>query len=94
MSKSKKRLRDSLNHKQPDKIPVDLGSTSVTGIHVLAIERLRDFYGLEKRPVRLIEPYQMLGEIENDLAEITSPWILTTAILIALRPISIPIAAA
>ena len=70
MSKSKKRLRDSLNHKQPDKIPVDLGSTSVTGIHVLAIERLRDFYGLEKRPVRLIEPYQMLGEIENDLAEI------------------------
>jgi uroporphyrinogen-III decarboxylase len=70
MSKSKERLRDSLNHKQPDKIPVDLGSTSVTGIHVLAIERLRDFYGLEKRPVRLVEPYQMLGEIENDLAEI------------------------
>jgi uroporphyrinogen-III decarboxylase len=70
MSKSKERLRDSLNHKQPDKIPVDLGSTSVTGIHVLAIERLRDFYGLEKRPVRLIEPYQMLGEIDNDLAEI------------------------
>lgn len=70
MSRSKERLNDSLNHKQPDKIPVDVGSTSVTGIHVLAIQRLRDFYGLEKRPVRLIEPYQMLGEIENDLAEI------------------------
>jgi uroporphyrinogen-III decarboxylase len=70
MSNSKKRLIDSLNHKQPDKIPVDLGSTSVTGIHVLTIDRLRDFYGLEKRPVRLIEPYQMLGEIESDLAEI------------------------
>jgi uroporphyrinogen-III decarboxylase len=70
MSRSKERLNDSLNHKQPNKIPVDVGSTSVTGIHVLAIQRLRDFYGLEKRPVRLIEPYQMLGEIENDLAEI------------------------
>lgn len=70
MSNRKERLRDSLNHKQPDKIPVDLGSSAVTGIHVLGIERLRDFYGLEKRPVRLIEPYQMLGEIENDLAEI------------------------
>jgi uroporphyrinogen-III decarboxylase len=70
MSKSKERLIDSLNHRQPDKIPVDLGSTAVTGIHVLAIERLRDFYGLEKRPVRLIEPYQMLGEIEDDLSEI------------------------
>lgn len=70
ISANRKRLKDSLAHKQPDRIPIDLGSTSVTGIHVLAIERLRNFYGLEKRPVRLIEPYQMLGEIENDLAEI------------------------
>ena len=70
MPSSKERLKDSLNHKQPDKIPVDLGSTGVTGIHVLTIERLRNFYGLGKRPVRLIEPYQMLGEIDTDLAEI------------------------
>lgn len=70
MTKSRERLISSLNHKEPDKIPVDIGSTSVTGIHVLAIENLREYYGLEKRPVRLIEPYQMLGEIEDDLAEI------------------------
>jgi hypothetical protein len=70
MNTSKDRLITSLNHKQPDKIPVDIGSTAVTGIHVLAIENLREYYGLEKRPVKLIEPYQMLGEIENDLAEL------------------------
>ena len=70
MKTSRDRLICSLNHKEPDKIPVDIGSTSVTGIHVLAIENLREYYGLDKRPVRLIEPYQMLGEIENDLAEI------------------------
>ena len=70
LSGHRKRLKDSLAHKQPDRIPIDLGSTSVTGIHVLAIDKLRDFYGLEKRPVKLIEPYQMLGEIENDLADI------------------------
>lgn len=70
MQSSKERLIDSLNHKQPDRIPIDLGSTSVTGIHVLAVERLRNYYGLEKRPIRLIEPYQMLGEIDSDLAEI------------------------
>ena len=62
----RKRLKDSLGHKQPD---IDLGSTAVTGIHVLAIDRLRDFYGLDKRPVKLLDPYQMLGEIEDDLAE-------------------------
>ncbi len=67
---SKERLKAALNHIQPDKIPVDFGSSCVTGIHVLAIERLRDYFGLEKRAVKVIEPGQMLGEIDNDLAEI------------------------
>ncbi|MDX9880824.1 MAG: uroporphyrinogen decarboxylase family protein [Prolixibacteraceae bacterium] len=67
---SKERLQSSLNHIQPDKIPVDFGSTCVTGIHVLAVERLRDYFGLEKKPVKVIEPCQMLGEIGDDLAEI------------------------
>jgi hypothetical protein len=66
----RERLQAALHHRQPDKIPVDIGSTSVTGIHVLALERLRDYYGLEKRPVRLIEPYQMLGQVDEDLAEV------------------------
>ncbi len=64
---SKERVIASLNHQQTDKAAIDFGSTSVTGIHVLAIERLRDYYGLEKKPVKVIEPYQMLGEVEEDL---------------------------
>jgi len=67
---SKERLQATLNHKQPDKMVVDFGSNAVTGIHVLMVEKLRDYYGLEKRPVKVIEPYQMLGEVENDLLEI------------------------
>jgi hypothetical protein len=46
---------------------VDFGSTGVTGIHVLIVEKLRDYYGLEKKPVRVVEPYQMLGEIDSEL---------------------------
>jgi hypothetical protein len=46
---------------------VDFGATGVTGIHVLIIEKLREYYGLERRPVKVIEPYQMLGEIDSDL---------------------------
>jgi hypothetical protein len=64
---SKKQLDLTLSHKQPDKLVVDFGATSVTGIHVLVVERLREYYGLEKKPVRVIEPYQMLGLVENDL---------------------------
>ena len=67
---SKERIQTALNHKAPDRIPIDFGGSPVTGIHVLAIEKLRDYYGLNKKPVKVIEPYQMLGEIENDLKKI------------------------
>ena len=66
---SKSRIHTALNHKSSDRIPVDFGGTPVTGIHVLAVERLRDYFGLEKKPVKVIEPYQMLGELEDDLRE-------------------------
>ena len=35
--------------------------------HVSIVEGLRRVYGLEKRPVKIHEPYQMLGLIEDDL---------------------------
>jgi len=67
---SKQRILASINHQQPDRIAVDFGATPVTGIHVLAIERLRKHYGLEYKPIKVTEPYQMLGEIDADLMDI------------------------
>jgi hypothetical protein len=67
---SKERVLNSLDHRQPDAVPVDFGSTAVTGIHVSAIAGLREHYGLEKRPVKVYEPYQMLGLIDEDLKQI------------------------
>ena len=66
-SNSKHNFRETINHRQPERVVVDFGSTSVTGIHVLIVEKLREYYGLEKRPVRVFEPYQMLGEIDDEL---------------------------
>jgi len=60
----------ALDHRETGRIPVDFGSTSVTGIHVRAVENLRNYYGLERKPVKVTEPFQMLGEIDDDLAEI------------------------
>jgi len=62
-------LQKTLNHQEPDRIVFDMGSNAVTGIHVKTLENLCKYYGLEKRPVRLIEPYQMLGLVEEDLIE-------------------------
>jgi uroporphyrinogen-III decarboxylase len=64
---SKERIRTALSHRLPDRIPVDFGATTVTGIHILVVEKLRDYYGLERCPVKLTEPYQMLGELDDEL---------------------------
>ena len=62
-------LKSTLDHKEVAGISVDFGATAVSGIHVLCIKRLREYYGLEKRPVKVIEPYQMLGGLDDDLKE-------------------------
>lgn len=66
---SKERVLASLAHREPDRVPIDFGSTGVTGIHVSCVAALRDHYGLERRPVKVHEPYQMLGLVEEDLKQ-------------------------
>ncbi len=65
----RERILTALAHREPDRIPVDFGSTAVTGLHVSVVAALREYYGLDRHPVRVIEPYQMLGEVEDDLKE-------------------------
>lgn len=66
---SKQRLQDALNHKQPDRLPVDFGSTATTGMHHSCVAALREYYGLEKHLIKISDPIQMLGLIEDDLKE-------------------------
>jgi hypothetical protein len=64
----KERLRRALCHEEAA-VPLDLGSASVTGVHVSLVEQLREHYGLPREPVKVHEPYQMLGLLEEDLKE-------------------------
>jgi len=68
---SRERVRTALAHKQPDRVPVDFGSTMVTGISVSVVSRLRKHLGLDGPGdrVRVDEPYQMLGAMDDDLRE-------------------------
>jgi hypothetical protein len=54
----RKRVLDAINHLTPDRVPVDFGGSAVTGMHVSCV-KLRDHYGLERRLVRVTEPFQM-----------------------------------
>jgi uroporphyrinogen decarboxylase len=52
---SRERLLTALSHQEPDRIPFDLGSTQVTGIHVVAYRNLRAFMGLPVVEARLCD---------------------------------------
>ena len=65
----RKRVLDAINHRIPDRVPVDFGGGPTTGMHVSCVAALRDHYGLEKRIVKICEPFQMLGQIDDDLKE-------------------------
>lgn len=67
----RQRVLRALNYQPVDRVPVDLGGTLGTGGHVSVIANLRRALGLDKpgTPVKVIEPYQMLGEVQADLRE-------------------------
>lgn len=67
--KSKERILAAIEHRQPDRVPVDFGASFITGIHCSVVESLRRHYGLDAHPVKVCEPYQMLGLVEDDLKE-------------------------
>lgn len=68
---SRERVALALDHKEPDCIPLDLGASAVTGMHVSAVYKLRQALGLDPpaTPVKVVEPYQMLGEVAPDLVD-------------------------
>ncbi|MDR0448119.1 MAG: methyltransferase [Treponema sp.] len=65
----RERLVSALNHIQPDRPPVDLGACGQTGISASTMYRLRKALGLPQKPVKVIEPFQMLGAIDKDLRQ-------------------------
>jgi hypothetical protein len=71
MMTSRERVARALNHQEPDRLPLDLGASPTTGMQVSSVYLLRQALGLDPpgTPVRVIEPYQMLGEIKPDLME-------------------------
>lgn len=66
---SRERVNLALAHQEPDRVPIDLGGSAVTGMHVSVVYQLRQTLALDPpgTPVKVVDPYQMLGEIAPDL---------------------------
>jgi hypothetical protein len=67
----RERVLRALRYEPVDRVPVDLGGTNTSGAHVSVVAHLRQALGLDKpgEPVKVDEPYQMLGEVAMDLLE-------------------------
>lgn len=66
---SRERVLATLNHEKPDRIPLDLGGSAQTGISASVLYQLRRELGLKEKPIRVNEPFQLLGEVEEDVRQ-------------------------
>jgi len=63
---SRERVRSSIDHKQPDRIPFDFGGTSVTGISAMAYNKLKRNLGVSS-PTRVYDVIQQLAMVESEV---------------------------
>ncbi len=69
MNEFSRKGKKALNHQESDRIPLDLGSTLVTGIQASTYAKLRLALGLKDKFVKIADPCQMLGEVEPEVIE-------------------------
>lgn len=65
----RERLLTSLNHREPDRVPYDLGSSQVTGIHEVAYRAARECLGLPSVEPVICDDVQGLALPDRDLLD-------------------------
>jgi uroporphyrinogen decarboxylase len=59
----------ALEHREPDRVPIDLSGHRSSGIAALLYPRLRALLGLPPAPVRVYDPIQQLAIVHPDVLE-------------------------
>ena len=63
---SRERILSAINHIQPDKVPVDLGSSTVTGISAIAYNNLKRHLKIESK-TRVFDVVQQLANVDMEV---------------------------
>ena len=67
---SRERVKLALNHQEPDRIPLDLGATNITGIHETAYRKLRTHLNLNnKQQIRIANIVEQMAWFDDDMAD-------------------------
>ena len=68
--KSRERIKMSINHKQVDRVPIDLGSMRSTGIATIAYNNLRKKLGITKGLAKMYDFIQQLAYPEKEIRDL------------------------
>ena len=68
---SKERVIAALNHKEPDRIPLDLGSTKMTGISITAYRKFIEYKGWQRLDANpgILDVVQQLAYVPEGVME-------------------------
>lgn len=66
---SYERIKAALEHREPDRVPFDLGSTVLTGMNTVAYRNLRKYLGLPEVEVQTYDTKQQLARIDQDVLD-------------------------
>ena len=65
----RERVLAALNHQPPDRLPIDLSGHRSSGMAAVAYARLRNYLGLEPKPIRVYDPIQQLAIVDEDVLQ-------------------------
>jgi uroporphyrinogen decarboxylase len=63
------RVKAALEHREPDRVPFDLGGSVLTGMNRHCYEKLRNYLGLPEKEIVIQDVMQQLAKIDDDAAE-------------------------
>ncbi|MHC4743174.1 MAG: uroporphyrinogen decarboxylase family protein [Planctomycetota bacterium] len=66
---SRERVLAALEHREPDRVPIDLSGHRSSGIAAIAYAKLRDYLGLPSRAIRVYDVIQQLAIVDEDVLE-------------------------
>jgi uroporphyrinogen decarboxylase len=66
---SRERVLAAIHHEQPDRVPIDLGSTPSSGISAIAYQEVKKYLGITTGHVRIYDVVQQLAQPEQSVLD-------------------------
>jgi len=66
---SRERILAAVDHREPDRVPVDLGATPSSGISAIAYGRLKAHLGMTRGATRVYDVVQQLAQPEDEILD-------------------------